>query len=47
MNLKKLEIKPAYDSEDYMLIAFYIPPLSPSISYNRLAGFFSSTALGW
>lgn len=46
MGLRELDIKPAYDSEeDDVLTDFYIPLLSQSISYNRLAGFFSSTAL--
>lgn len=46
MNLKDLELKKAYDSDvDDILNDFYIPALSQSVVYKRLAGFFSSSAL--
>ena len=46
MGLRDLNLKPAYDSdEDDLVNEFYIPVLSNSIIYRRLAGFFSSTAL--
>jgi len=46
MNLQDIRLKPAYDSdEDDILNDFYIPALSNSLSYWRLAGFFSSSAL--
>jgi len=46
MNLKNLDLKKAYDSDsDDILSDFYIPALSNSIKYRRLAGFFSSTSL--
>jgi len=46
LGLRDLDLKPAYDSdEDDILNDFYIPALSESIRYSRLAGFFSSTAL--
>jgi superfamily II DNA or RNA helicase len=46
MGLRDIQLKPAYDSdEDDILNDFYIPALSNSISYRRLAGFFSSSAL--
>lgn len=46
MNLKDLDLKRAYDSDsDDILKDFYIPALSCSVSYKRLAGFFSSSAL--
>lgn len=46
MGLRDLNLKPAYDSdEDDVLNDFYIPALSESVRYRRLAGFFSSTAL--
>ena len=45
MGLRDLDLKPAYDSEDNDVVNdFYIPALSESILYRRLAGFFSSTA---
>jgi hypothetical protein len=46
MNLKDLDLKKAYDSDvDDVLNDFYIPALSNSIRYKRLAGFFSSSSL--
>lgn len=46
MSLKDLKLKTAYDSdEDDILNGFYIPALSESIIYKRLAGFFTSTSL--
>lgn len=41
MNLKDLNLKRSYDSDsDDILNDFYIPSLSNSIKYKRLAGFF-------
>lgn len=46
VSLKNVDLKIAYDSDrDDILKKFYIPSLSQSISYNRLAGFFNSTSL--
>jgi len=46
MSLKDLELKKAYDSDaDDILNDFYVPALSTSIKYKRLAGFFSSSSL--
>lgn len=46
MSFKEINLKPAYDSEeDDMLNDFYIPVLSRAKTYDRLAGFFSSTTL--
>lgn len=46
MNLKNLNLKKSYDSDtDNILEDFYIPSLSESFLYKRLAGFFSSSAL--
>ena len=46
MSLRDLELKQSYDSgEDDIVQSFYIPALSQSIIYRRLAGFFSSSAL--
>ncbi|MBI5002098.1 DEAD/DEAH box helicase family protein [Candidatus Woesearchaeota archaeon] len=46
MSLKKLDLKHSYDSdEDDILNQFYIPVLSESIRYDRIAGYFSSTSL--
>lgn len=46
MNLKELVLKKSYDSDkDDILNEFYIPALSTSAKYDRLAGFFSSTSL--
>ncbi len=45
-NLRELHFKKAYDSDqDNLLNDFYIPALSVSVSYKRLAGFFSSGIL--
>jgi len=46
MSLKDLSLKRSYDSDsDDILHDFYIPSLSNSIKYKRLAGFFSSNSL--
>jgi len=46
MSLKALELKRAYSSDtDDILRDFYIPALAESVSYWRLAGFFSSASL--
>lgn len=46
MAFKDLILKSSYDSdEDDILEMFYLPVLSESIRYRRLAGFFSSTSL--
>ena len=46
MGLKDLALKKSYDSDhDDILDDFYIPALSASVEYERLAGFFSSTSL--
>lgn len=46
MGLREISFQPAYDSDDDdVLNDFYIPALSKSILYRRLAGFFSSSAL--
>ncbi|MBC8500593.1 MAG: DEAD/DEAH box helicase family protein [Nanoarchaeota archaeon] len=46
MSLKDLSLKGLYDSDkDDLLNDFYIPVLSESIIYKRVAGFFSSNAL--
>ena len=46
MTFRNLYLKETYDSdEDDILNDFYIPTLSNSIRYDRLAGYFSSTAL--
>jgi len=46
MSLKNLQIKYSYDSDvDEILDSFYIPALSASVKYQRLAGFFSSSSL--
>jgi len=46
MSLKDLDLKNTYDSDfDNILNDFYIPALSNSIKYKRLAGFFSSSSL--
>lgn len=45
MSLKDLDIKKFYDSDsDDILNSFYIPALSSSVKYQRLAGFFSSSS---
>ncbi len=46
MGLRDIAFKLSYDSdEDDILNDFYVPALSKSTSYLRLAGFFSSSAL--
>jgi hypothetical protein len=46
MSLKELNFKPAYSSDrDNILEDFYIPSLSNSFSYKRIAGYFSSSSL--
>jgi superfamily II DNA or RNA helicase len=46
MCLKDIKLKKAYSSDfDNILFDFYIPVLSHSVGYNRLAGFFSSSSL--
>jgi len=46
MAFKELKIKETYDSdEDDILNDFYIPVLSQAVSYDRLAGYFSSSSL--
>lgn len=46
MTLKNTLLKKSYDSDvDNIVKDFYIPILSNSIKYQRLAGFFSSSAL--
>lgn len=46
MVLRDLCLKKSYDSDfDDILNQFYIPALSNSVKYHRLAGFFSSTSL--
>ena len=46
MALTEMVLKETYDSdEDDILHDFYIPVLSQSVRYDRLAGYFSSTAL--
>lgn len=46
MALRDLDIKKFYDSDsDDILNSFYIPALSSSIKYQRLAGFFSSSSI--
>lgn len=46
MQLKDIYLKNTYDSDcDDILNEFYVPVLSSSTNYERLAGFFSSTSL--
>jgi len=46
MSLKDLDLKGLYDSDkDNLLNDFYIPVLSESVSYKRIAGYFCSNAL--
>ena len=46
MSLKEKEFKHAYDSdEDNVLEEFFVPALSESSEYLRLAAFFSYTSL--
>ena len=45
-DFKNLHLKIKYDSdEDHILNDFYIPILQNSVSYKRIAGFFSSSSL--
>ena len=45
-NFKNLFLKIKYDSDEVdVLKEFYIPVLQNSVSYKRIAGFFSSTSL--
>jgi len=45
MSLKELNLEPAYFSDkDDLLNDFYIPALSNSVIYNRIAGYFSSNS---
>lgn len=45
MSLKNLNLKYSYDSDESdILNEFYIPALSNSVSYKRIAGFFSSNS---
>jgi superfamily II DNA or RNA helicase len=46
MGLKELDIKPVYYSDEVTLLTeFYIPILSKSVKYDRVAGYFCSNAL--
>ena len=46
MSFRDLNLQVSYDSDsDDILNEFYIPVLSKAIKYNRLAGFFTSSAL--
>lgn len=46
MNFKDLHIKPCYESGiDDIIEDYYVPVLGASVQYDRIAGFFSSTAL--
>jgi len=46
VNLRNLSLKKAYSSDfDDILEDFYIPALTLSLEYQRLAGYFSSTSL--
>jgi len=46
MSLRTLNLTKAYSSDiDDIVGSFYVPSLSESIQYDRLAGFFSSTSL--
>lgn len=45
MGFPQLKLNPSYDSEDDVLNSFYNPVLSQAVSYCRLAGFFTSSAL--
>ena len=45
-NLRDIPLQQTYDSDvDNVLTGFYIPSLSVALRYQRLAGFFSSSAL--
>ncbi|MHC4461409.1 MAG: DEAD/DEAH box helicase family protein [Planctomycetota bacterium] len=46
MSLKDINLKPVYYSDkDNLLEEFYIPVLSNSVKYGRIAGYFSSNSL--
>src|SRR3990172_7807087 len=45
MGFPQLKLNSSYDSEDDVVNSFYNPVLSQAVSYSRLAGFFSSSAL--
>lgn len=46
MGLKDIDLKPVYYSdEDNLLEEFYVPVLSNSVKYDRIAGYFSSNSL--
>ncbi|MGL4361750.1 MAG: DEAD/DEAH box helicase family protein, partial [Cellulosilyticaceae bacterium] len=46
MSFKELKLKSSYDTgEDDVVEAFYIPVLSKAISYDRIAGYFTSSSL--
>ncbi|MFC1752548.1 hypothetical protein ACFL96_04045, partial [Thermoproteota archaeon] len=46
MSLKDLNLKGSYNfNKDDLLNDFYIPVLSESISYKRIAGYFCSNSL--
>ena len=46
MGFKDLSLKEAYDSdEDDVLNDFYISVLSQAVTYDRIAGYFSSSIL--
>lgn len=46
MALRDINLKNAYDTDtDNVLVDFYVPALYASIQYDRLTGFFSSSAL--
>lgn len=46
MSLKDINLKPVYNSDESDLLSeFYIPLLSNSIKYDRIAGFFCSNSL--
>ena len=46
MTLNSLDLKGFYDSDiDSLLMDFYIPALAESLTYRRIAGYFSSNSL--
>lgn len=46
MSFKTIEIKSSYETgEDNLVESFYIPVLKNAVSYDRIAGFFSSSSL--
>jgi len=46
MDLKKISLKVAYDSDESSILQeFYIPALSNSVKYDRIAGYFCSNSL--